>query len=170
MKIVYVFLADGFEEVEAITVVDILRRAEVEVLTVGISSKTLVGAHDIVVQADIDICELAMDNNIEMIVLPGGMPGVYNLKKSKKVIEVLRYANNNGIYIAAICAAPTILGEQNMLYERQAVCFPGMEEELLGAKVVNSNVVVDGNIVTGKNMEAALEFANTLVGLLLKIK
>ena len=170
MKIVYVFLADGFEEVEAITVVDILRRAEVEVLTVGISSKTLVGAHDIVVQADIDICELAMDNNIEMIVLPGGMPGVYNLKKSKKVIEVLRYANNNGIYIAAICAAPTILGEQNMLYERQAVCFPGMEEELLGAKVVNNNVVVDGNIVTGKNMEAALEFANTLVGLLVKIK
>ena len=170
MKIVYVFLADGFEEVEAITVVDILRRAEVEVLTVGVGSKTLVGAHDIVVQADIDICELAMDNNIEMIVLPGGMPGVYNLKKSKKVIEVLRYANNNGIYIAAICAAPTILGEQNMLYERQAVCFPGMEEELLGAKVVNNNVVVDGNIVTGKNMEAALEFANTLVGLLVKIK
>lgn len=170
MKIVYVFLADGFEEVEAITVVDVLRRAEVEVLTVGVSSKTLIGAHNIVVQADIDICELAMDNNIEMIVLPGGMPGVYNLKKSKKVIEMLRYANNNGIYIAAICAAPTILGEQNMLYERQAVCFPGMEEELLGAKVVNSNVVVDGDIITGKNMEAALEFANTLVGLLVKIK
>ncbi|MBQ3067829.1 MAG: DJ-1/PfpI family protein [Oscillospiraceae bacterium] len=167
---VYVFLADGFEEVEAITIVDVLRRAKVEVLTVGVGSKTLVGAHNIVVQADIDICELAMDNNIEMIVLPGGMPGVYNLKKSKKVIEMLHYANNNGIYIAAICAAPTILGEQDMLYERQAVCFPGMEEELLGAKVVNSNVVVDGNIVTGKNMEAALEFANTLVGLLVKIK
>ncbi|MGN1034469.1 MAG: DJ-1 family glyoxalase III [Oscillospiraceae bacterium] len=170
MKIVYVFLADGFEEVEAVTVVDILRRAEVEVLTVGIGSKTLVGAHDVVVQADIDICELNIDNNIEMIVLPGGMLGVYNLKKSKKIIEVLHYANNNGIYIAAICAAPTILGEQNMLYKRRAVCFSGMEAELLGAKVVNSNVVVDGNIITGKDMAAALEFANTLVDLLVKIK
>lgn len=141
-----------------------------EVLTVGVGSKTLVGAHDIVVQADIDICELNMDNNIKMIVLPGGMPGVDNLKNSKKVIEILRYANNNDIYIAAICAAPTILGGQNMLYGRRAVCFPGMEMELLGAKVINSNVVVDGNIITGKNMEAALEFANTLANLLVKIK
>lgn len=82
----------------------------------------------------------------------------------------MRYANNNDIYIAAICAAPTILGGQNMLYGRRAVCFPGMEMELLGAKVINSNVVVDGNIITGKNMEAALEFANTLANLLVKIK
>lgn len=150
--------------------VDVLRRAEVEVLTVGVSSKTLVGAHDIVVQADIDICELDINNNIEMIVLPGGIPGVYNLKNSKKVIEVLHYANNNEIYIAAICAAPAILGEQNILCKRRAVCFPGMEAELLEAQVMNSNVVVDGKIITGKNMEAALEFANTLVGLLVKIK
>ncbi len=170
MKIVCVFLANGFEEVEAVTVVDVLRRAKVEVLTVGVGSKTLAGAHDIVVQADIDICELDINNNIKMVVLPGGMPGVYNLKNSKKVIEVLHYASNNGIYIAAICAAPTILGEQNMLYKRRAVCFPGMETELLGAQVINSNVVVDGNIITGKNMEAALEFANTLVNLLVKIK
>ncbi len=141
-----------------------------EVLTVGVGSKTLVGVHDIVVQADIDICELNMDNNIKMIVLPGGMPGVDNLKNSKKVIEILHYVNNNGIYIAAICAAPTILGEQNMISERRAVCFPGMEMELLGAKVIDSNVVIDENIITGKNMEAALEFANTLVGLLVKIK
>lgn len=141
-----------------------------EVLTVGVGSKTLVGVHDIVVQADIDICELNMDNNIKMIVLPGGMPGVDNLKNSKKVIEILHYANNNGIYIAAICAAPTILGEQNMISGRRAVCFPGMEMELLGAKVIDSNVVIDENIITGKNMEAALEFANTLVGLLVKIK
>ena len=161
-QMVYVFLAQGFEEIEALAVVDILRRANVEVNTVGVGGKEIRGAHDIVVKADIIDTDV-LDDNLDAIVLPGGMPGTLNLENSRVVQEAIRVAVDNGAYIAAICAAPSILGHLGLLAGKQAVCYPGFEGTLEGASVAKTAVVKDGCFITGKGPGAAIPFALELV-------
>ena len=160
---VYMFLADGFEEVEALCPLDVLRRAGIEVTTVGVGKDMIRGAHGITVQADIpDV--MYRDSDPEMIILPGGMPGAANLDACRTVDAALRAASRKGAYMAAICAAPFILGKRGLLNGRRAVCYPGFEGELSGARIESELTVVrDGNIVTAKGMGAAFEFGLELV-------
>jgi 4-methyl-5(b-hydroxyethyl)-thiazole monophosphate biosynthesis len=161
---IYMFLADGFEEVEALCPLDILRRAGLEVTTVGIGGKDVIrGAHGIIVHADIpDV--MYRDSNPDMLILPGGMPGSKNLDESRIVESALRAASRKGAILAAICAAPMVLGKRGYLEGKRAVCFPGFEEFLTGATVDETATVVrDGNIVTAKGMGAAFDFGLELV-------
>ena len=161
---IYMFLADGFEEVEALCPLDILRRAGLEVTTVGVGGKDMIhGAHGIVVQADIpDV--MYRDSSPDMIILPGGMPGSTNLDESKTVDAALRVAAKKGAFLAAICAAPLVLGKRGYLNGKNAVCYPGFEEYLKGATVSESKTVVrDGNVITAKGMGVAFEFGLELV-------
>ncbi len=162
---VYVFLADGFEEIEALAVVDILRRAKIEVCTVGVGNTHIRGAHNILVKADITDAD-ALDDVFDAIVLPGGMPGTLNLENSAVVQAALQTAANNGAYIAAICAAPSILGHLGLLNGKAAVCYPGFESALEGANVSNALVVHDGWFITGKGPGAAIPFALEIVKVL----
>ncbi len=161
---IYMFLADGFEEVEALCPLDILRRAGLEVTTVGVGGKdVIIGAHGIIVHADIpDI--LYRDSSPDMLILPGGMPGSKNLDESRIVDSALKAASRQGKFLAAICAAPMVLGKRGYLEGKRAVCFPGFEEFLTGASVDGENTVVrDGNIITAKGMGAAFDFGFELV-------
>ena len=163
---VYIFLADGFEEVEALTPVDYLRRAGIEVTTVGVGGETVTGAHGIVVKADVCECKVCPGDDIEMVVLPGGMPGTLNLKASEKVNAFIEKALEKDAYIAAICAAPSILGEKGLLLGKNAICYPGFEEKLLGAAVCDRQTVTDGKIITARAAGAAAEFAFELIAAL----
>lgn len=156
---IYLFLADGFEEAEALVTIDILRRAKIEVETVSVEGKAVKGAHGIVVSADKTAQEIDLNNNFDGVILPGGMPGTLNLEKSSVVIEALKKADNENLIIAAICAAPMILGKMGLLKGKKAVCYPGFEEDMLGAHVQNASVVEDMNIVTGKGPGAVFDFA-----------
>ncbi len=160
---VYMFLADGFEEVEALCPLDILRRAGIEVTTVGVGKDMIRGAHGIMVCADIpDV--MYRDASPDMVILPGGMPGASNLDLCKTVDAALKAAARKNAYIAAICAAPFVLGKRGLLDGKRAVCYPGFEAELKGAEVDGENVVVrDGKIITAKGMGAAFEFGLELV-------
>ena len=163
---VYVFLAEGFEEVEALAPVDILRRSGIEVKTVGINSNIIRGSHSIPVITDLDINEIEPDESIDMIVLPGGMPGTLNLEANEKVLSFIDYCVANDIYISAICAAPSILGHKGILNGKTATCFPGFENELKGAILSEELVVNDGKITTAKGAGAAVKFGLVLVSLL----
>lgn len=176
MQKVYVFLADGFEEIEGLTVVDILRRGAVDTVTVSVTGgKVIHGTHGISVYAD-GIFEEMDFGDASMLVLPGGGGGTkmlseyeplkHLLKEFYKVGNCAAQTDGNGKYIAAICAAPSILGGLHMLEGRKAVCYPGFEEKLLGAEIVQADAVVDGNVITGRAMGGAAEFALTLLGLL----
>ena len=160
---IYVFLANGFEEIEALTPVDVLLRAGFEVKTVAVGdSKTVIGAHGISVIAD--ICESEfIDADPEAIILPGGMPGTTNLEESATVVEAIVRAMVNNTLIGAICAAPSILGICGCLKGRNATCFPGFEQYLDGATVLDERVVVDGNIITSKGMGCASDFSLAIV-------
>ena len=158
------FLANGFEEVEALAPLDLLRRAEVEIKTVGIGGKTVVGAHGIPVIADITDGEFFGD--FDMIILPGGMPGTLNLDGSAAVHSAIKSAVENDKYIAAICAAPMILGKLGLLSGKEAICYPGFEKELIGATLSDKTVASDGRIITAKGMGVAVEFGLLLVGIL----
>ncbi len=175
---VLVFLADGFEEIEAVTVIDVLRRAEVEVVTVSVMESTEVrGSHQISVRADIlmndvinEVIAEGIRNGSEektaMLVLPGGMPGTLNLDNNKQLMELILSFHEAGRYIAAICAAPVILGRAGVLKGRSATCYPGFEKELDGAVVTEERVVRDGNIITSRGAGTAMEFALKLVEIL----
>ncbi len=163
---VYVFFADGFEEVEALTPVDYVRRAGKTVVTVGVTGKTVTGAHNIPVVCDIAADEVKLSEDVEGIILPGGMPGTLNLENSEKVQSVIDFCNENGKMIAAICAAPSILGHKNLLVNKNAVCFPGFEKDLAGAVISESFAVTDGNIITAKGAGAASEFAFEIISYL----
>lgn len=158
----YIFLADGFEEIEALTPLDLLRRAGVEVKTVGIGGKKIVGSHGIAVEADLEESEFS-DSMPDMIILPGGMPGTKNLQASRTVMEAIRHAVQCNALIAAICAAPMILGQLGMLKGMKAVCYPGFEEYLPESEILNGPAVRDGNVITGTGMGAALDFGLLLV-------
>ncbi len=166
---IYLFLAEGFEEIEALTPCDLLRRVGVEVVTVGVTGKTVVGTHGIPVVADItadEAIERIETCKPEMIILPGGMPGASNLDASPAVDAFISRALECDAYIAAICAAPMILGKRGLLKGHDATCYPGFEKYLEGAKCYDASVVVDGNFITSDGMGAALDFALQLVALL----
>lgn len=160
---VYVFLADGFEEMEALAPIDILRRAGVEVVTVGITGEYVSGAHGIVVKAD--TTEFAMSEKVEMIVLPGGGQGTANLSASQSVKDAIAYAKAGGVKMAAICAAPSVLGENGVLQGRKAACFPApvFTDKLAGAEYTHIGVCADGGVVTGRSAGHALTFGIELV-------
>ncbi len=165
---VYVFLADGFEEIEALTPVDLLRRAGIEAQTVSIydDRKTVTGARKITVCADITIDEMVPDK-ADLIVLPGGMPGTVNLLECSKLMTIVDAQNASGRRIAAICAAPArILGSKGLTKGKKATCYPGLEEYLEGADVVTDSVVTDGNITTSRGLGTAVDFACELIRLL----
>ena len=162
---VYLFLANGFEEIEALCPLDLLRRAGVEVTTVGVGGEQITGSHGITVQADIPD-GLFADANADMIILPGGMPGAKNLNESRTVDAALKAAARRGAFIAAICAAPFILGQRGLLAGKEAICYPGFEGELQGATLSQQRVVRDGNIITAAGMGVALEFGLELVAAL----
>ena len=162
---VYMFLAEGFEEIEALCPLDLLRRAGVAVTTVGIGGEYITGSHGITVKTD--ICDKdAKITDTEMVILPGGMPGTTNLDASELVHRALDKAKEEGAYIAAICAAPMILGKRGELSGKQAVCYPGFEKYLEGAEVPQAKVAVDGKYVTARGMGVALEFGLALVSAL----
>lgn len=162
---IYMFLATGFEEVEALCPLDLLRRAGLDVKTVGIGAKRITGAHNITVETDITDSELA-DSRPEMLILPGGMPGTVNLDSNPTVDAAIKSALENDAYIAAICAAPMILGKRGILKGKKATCYPGFEQHLDGAEVTADKVVIDGRIITAAGMGVALDFGLTLVLLL----
>lgn len=160
---VYLFLADGFEEIEALYTLDLLRRANIDVLTVGVTGKVANGSHKIPVVCDIDCASLPYNSDFDMIILPGGMPGSTNLDKAECVEKYIKLALENDKLICAICAAPFILGKRGILKDKRATCFPGFENQLEGATVVDAGVVRDGNIITGRAMGSAHEFALTVL-------
>jgi 4-methyl-5(b-hydroxyethyl)-thiazole monophosphate biosynthesis len=162
---VYLFLANGFEEIEALAPLDLLRRAGVQVTTVGIGGDTVIGAHGIAVQADMPEA-MYRDARPEMLILPGGMPGAKNLDESRTVESALRAAVANGAYLAAICAAPMVLGKRGYLAGKRAICFPGFEEYLQGAELADARVVTDGRVITAAGMGVAVEFGLALVAAL----
>lgn len=155
---VYVFLAKGFEELEALAPVDVLRRAGIEVKTVGVTGKQVRGSHNIAVSCDITTNEATFDN-LDGIILPGGLPGTTNLEADETVQRFIDYAVENGKIIGAICAAPMILGHKGLLKGKNAVCYTGFEKELTGAHVLDRPAVRDGNIVTGWGAGGAMDFA-----------
>ena len=165
---VYVFLADGFELVEAMTPVDIMRRAGIEVTTVSLNKTTSVlSSQNVVVEADTTTKALSPEkllDTLEAVVLPGGMPGAQNLNDDDTVSALIAAATLLNKHIAAICAAPFILGVRGLLEGKNAVCYPGFEDKLYGAKIVtDKKVVVDGKIITAKAMGVSHEFGLAIV-------
>ncbi len=159
---VYVFLAEGFEEIEALATVDIIRRAEIPVSTVGIGGKFVTGSHGIKVESDI-LPEQIKKDDITAVILPGGMPGSLNLKNSDVVKQTVTYAYNNGKIVAAICAAPIVLGHLGILKGKKATCYSGFENELTGADLKNVPVCVDGNVITAWGAGVAADFAFNII-------
>ncbi|MGL4519841.1 MAG: DJ-1 family glyoxalase III [Phocaeicola sp.] len=163
MKTVYLFLAEGFEEIEAISPIDILRRAGVEVKTVSIgATKAVCGANGITVTADCLFEEMGADA-ADMLVLPGGMPGATNLDAHVGLGELILNYNEAGKPLAAICAAPLVLGKRGLLKGKKATCYPGFENFLEGATYTAALVEKDGTIITGKGPGAAFAFAFAIV-------
>lgn len=166
-KKVAIFLAEGFEEIEALTVVDILRRAGISIDTVSVTGNDVVtGSHKIGVKADKLLADIAMDDSYDMLVLPGGMPGTKNLEATDSLMQKIDRYYNNGKNIAAICAAPTVFGHKGYLNGRKACCYPNMEDQLTGATVVYDNVVTDGFITTSRGMGTAIDFSLELLNVL----
>ena len=163
MKTVYVFLADGFEEIEAITIIDVVRRADIPVVTVSISSDNMVnGAHNLAIKADKLFAEVDFSDS-EMLVLPGGLPGADNLQNYKPLTDLLREKNAANEKIGAICAAPKVLGANGLLKGKEAVCYPGFEEQLTGAEVLKQPFVTSRNITTSRGPATAIKFALEIV-------
>jgi 4-methyl-5(b-hydroxyethyl)-thiazole monophosphate biosynthesis len=160
---VYLFLANGFEEVEALTPLDYLRRCEeIEVRSVAVENRLVTGSHQITVMADLLIDEVDL-SEIEMIILPGGMPGTLNLEKSEKLQKIIDYCVQEGKYIGAICAAPSILGHRNILQGKKATCYVGFEDQLYGAEYTGAPVEQDGTIITARGAGVANQFAFQLI-------
>lgn len=163
MSRVYVFLADGFEEIEGLTVVDLLRRAQIETVMVSIMGrKNVCGSHGIEIGAD-GLFEDYDYEDAEVLVLPGGMPGTKNLGAHEGLCELLKKHYRQNKKLAAICAAPSVFGKLGFLQGRKATCYPGFEESLTGAQVSTEKTVVDDFIVTAKGMGAAIEFGLKLM-------
>lgn len=160
---IYVFLADGFEEIEALAPVDLLRRAGLTVQTVGVTGKTVTGNHNISVAADILPSEVILNEAVQAIVLPGGLPGAKNLDADETVSRAVAFAAEKGKLLCAICAAPFLLGKRGLLQGKKAICYPGFEKELTGAEISEQSVCHDGSIITAKGMGVATEFGLKIV-------
>ena len=163
MKQVYLFLAEGFETIEALTVVDILRRAGIPITTVSITdNKEVISAHKIKVEAD-DVFAACDFSDASMLVLPGGMPGTTNLEAHAGLSALIDQAHEKGVKLAAICAAPSILGKKGFLKGKNATAFPGFDSKLLEANVKDQKVVTDGDIITARGMGVTIDFALEIV-------
>ena len=163
MKKAFIHFAEGFEEIEALTIVDVLRRAEIPVLMVSVTgNKEVKGAHGIPVVTDI-LFEMADYSDAEIMILPGGMPGAKNLNAHQGLKDQLLKFNQSKQKIAAICAAPLVLGGLHILEGHDAVCFPGYEDELSGAHIKYDPAIKSGNIITGRGPGAALDFSLMIV-------
>lgn len=159
---IYVFLADGFETIEALAPVDMLRRAKFDVTTVGVTGKTVKTSHNIDILADITKDELNIED-ADAIILPGGMPGTLNLEADPTVQTSIDYCAGNGKYVCAICAAPSILGHKGLLKGKEAICFPGFEDALSGATISEKYVVTDGKFITARGAGVAVDFGLEIV-------
>lgn len=167
MKKVCVLLAEGFEEIEALTVVDLLRRARIYVDTAAVADEYMVrGSHGIAVQTEDLFSEVDFED-FDMLVLPGGLPGTTNLGDHSGVRKVIRDFAEKDKYIAAICAAPTLLGSLGLLKGKRVTCYPSMEKQISGAVLTGAPVMSDGNIITGQGVGAAIEFALNLIAVLM---
>lgn len=165
-KKVYIFLAEGFEEIEAITPIDLLRRANINIVSVSISEqKEVKGAHNIILHADHILSEVDIQD-ADMLILPGGMPGAKNLNENTEVKDAVKYYADNDKYVGAICAAPMVLGELNILQNKKATCYPGFEKHLHQAVITGSLVEHADKIITSKGAGAALQFSLKLVEIL----
>ncbi len=165
MKQVAILLATGFEEIEAVMIIDVLRRADINVSIVSLQDEYVIGAHGIVIKADAVLSGELVDSlaNLDGVLLPGGMPGAKHLKENELVIELLRRVNNRGNLVGAICAAPIVLEESGIIADRQITVYPGFEEQMASAQHVDASVVVDGNIITGKGPWYAAEFSLQII-------
>lgn len=160
---VYVLLGTGFEEMEAIAPIDLLHRADVPVLTVGINGKTVYGSHGIGIEADIIIDEMDL-TDLEMIVLPGGLGGVASIRACEKAMDAIRFAYANNKFTAAICAGPTVLADLGITAGKNATCYPGCENGMGSAVIVAGKASVrDGNLITGTSAGCATAFALELI-------
>ena len=170
MSKVYVFLAEGFEEIEGLTVVDLLRRAKIETEMVSImETKQVKGSHGIEVTADSTFADNDY-NDATVLVLPGGMPGTLNLGNHEGLCEILKKHYEEEKMVAAICAAPSVFGQLGFLNGRIATCYPGFESKLEGAIVCSTKVAVDGNVITARAMGAAIEFALKMIEVLVGLE
>ncbi len=160
---VYVLLGTGFEEVEAITPVDLLRRAGISVLTVGVTGKTVYGGHNIGIEADITLEQMDL-TDLEMIVLPGGLGGVASARSSQGALDAIRFAWENDKFVAAICAGPTVLADLHITDGKQATCYPGCEDGMGSASMIPGAACVrDGKLITGTSAGSAIPFALALI-------
>ena len=160
---VYVLLGTGFEETEAIAPIDLLRRANIDVWTVGLNGKTVYGGHGIGITADILPEEMDLAK-MDMIVLPGGLGGVASIRACAQAMDAIHYAHANGRFVAAICAAPTILAQLGITDGRQAVCYPGCEAEMGSAQMQpEATCVRDGHVITGTSAGCAIPFGLALI-------
>ncbi len=160
---VYIFLAEGFEEIEALTVVDLGRRAGLDIKMVSVTrDKSVTGSHGITVEADLTIGKVDWDA-AEMLVLPGGKPGTGNLEACEELMTHVGEMSHSGRNVSAICAAPTILGHRGILKGKKACCYPGLEAQLDGASVTASSVTVDGNIITSRGLGTAIDFTLAII-------
>ncbi|MBQ9809140.1 MAG: DJ-1/PfpI family protein [Ruminococcus sp.] len=160
---IYVFLANGFEETEAIAPIDLLRRSGKTVITVGVGDNIITSSHGVPVVTDTIAQEAPLTDELEMIVLPGGMPGTLNLEKSDYVQAAIDFCVENGKFVGAICAAPSILGHKGLLKGRKAVCYEGFEDQLEGAETSIAPVACDGIFITSRGAGTAIEFGLALV-------
>lgn len=159
---VYFLLGTGFEETEAIAPIDLLRRAGISVLTVGLNGKIVYGGHGIGIEADITIDELDL-TALDMIVLPGGLGGVASIRACKAALDAISFAHSNGKFTAAICAGPTVLADLGITNEKTAVCYPGCENGMGNAIVINEAAVQDGMLITGASAGCAVKFGLALI-------
>ncbi|MCR5405063.1 MAG: DJ-1/PfpI family protein [Butyrivibrio sp.] len=158
-----IFLADGFEEIEALTVVDLLRRAGIEITMVSIMGrKSVTGSHKITVEADA-LLEEADFEGADMLILPGGMPGTGNLFECDVLKEKIKEFHDSNKLLAAICAAPTVYGRMGLLEGVRACCYPGCEKDLKGADVQTTEVTMDGNFITSRGMGTAIPFGLAII-------
>lgn len=160
---IYMFFANGFEEVEAVAALDVIRRADIEIKSVGVGSGTVTGSHGISVVCDITDSDITDFCDLECVILPGGMPGTLNLFKNVTVNKAIDYCAANQKLLAAICAAPLIFGRKGLLEGKEAVCFPGFEDELKGASISNDFVCTSDNVITAKGMGSAVNFGVAVV-------
>ncbi|MDE5973532.1 MAG: DJ-1/PfpI family protein [Eubacterium sp.] len=162
---VFLFLAEGFEIIEALAPVDMLRRAKLDIKTVGVTGKTVTSSCGVAVNADITADEFVYEN-VDAIILPGGMPGTLNLENNQVVQSAIDKAVSDNALICAICAAPSILGHKGLLKGKNAIAFPGFEKDLEGAEISSEHVTVDGNFITAKGAGVAAEFGLKIVEML----
>ena len=159
---VYMLLGTGFEETEAIAPLDLLRRAGVSIATVGLNGKTIIGSHNIGVTADMEIGEMDL-TNLDMIILPGGLGGVASIRACAEAMEAIRFAWENGKFVAAICAGPTVLADLGITDGKNATCYPGCEPQMGDANIVAEAAVRDGKLITGTSAGCAIPFGLALI-------